>query len=174
MPSIKDFEEKNPRKNGKADDETVAKAKPNGKSRRRPGREMSEDKTEDLIMEMHTQDHSTVSPHPEANPHQDSYEAAVEQNPEADRRRVKLDFYGSELLRARAPKAFELAETVAEEWVNNGRFEGLPVGHPLAQYAAQVGLRKAKEIEKKLDEKGVFMMARMGLEYAKTKLHRKA
>ncbi|MCX7977632.1 MAG: hypothetical protein N2578_01370 [Bdellovibrionaceae bacterium] len=63
-----------------------------------------------------------------------------------------------------------MAETVAEEWVNDGNFEGLPVGHPLAQAAASFGLKRAKKIEKKLEEKGVFMMARMGLEFAKSKL----
>jgi hypothetical protein len=35
------------------------------------------------------------------------------------------------------------------------------------------GLRKAKEMEKKLEEKGVFMMARMGLEYAKSKFNKR-
>lgn len=94
---------------------------------------------------------------------------------EADggREKLHIDFYGSELLRARVPKAFEFAEAVADDWVNDGRFEGLPVGHPLAQLGAQQVLRKAKDIEKKLDEKGVFMLARVGLEYAKSKLGRK-
>lgn len=82
----------------------------------------------------------------------------------------RVEFYGSELLRTRAPKTFELADAVVDDWVKDGRFEGLPIGHPLLQLAAQMGLRKAKDVEKKLDEKGVFLIARTGLEYLKAKI----
>lgn len=91
--------------------------------------------------------------------------------PEAEKHRV--EFYGSELLRSRAPKTFEFADAVVDDWMKDGRFEGLPVGHPLLQLAAQMGFRKAKDIEKKLDEKGVFLIARTGLEYLKTKIPKK-
>lgn len=95
-------------------------------------------------------------------------------NPNQDeRKKIHIEFPYSELVRARVPKAFEVAENVAEEWVNNGNFENIPVGHPLAQITVAAGLRKAKEVEKKLEEKGVFMMAKMGLEYAKSKINRK-
>ncbi|MBX2987013.1 MAG: hypothetical protein KF802_03865 [Bdellovibrionaceae bacterium] len=94
----------------------------------------------------------------------------------ADRKKVHLDFYGSETLRAKAPKAFEFAEAVADDWVNDGRFEGLPVGHPLAQFAAQVSFRKAKDLEKKLEQKleetGVLSIAKSVLENARTRLQR--
>jgi hypothetical protein len=39
--------------------------------------------------------------------------------------------------------------------VHDGRFEDLPLGHPLAQYFAAKGLRKAKEMEKKVLESPV-------------------
>lgn len=93
------------------------------------------------------------------------------QDGSSDKHRV--EFFGSELLRARAPKAFEVADAVVDDWVKDGRFEGLPVGHPLLQLAAQMGLRKAKDVEKKLDEKGVFLIARTGLEYLKAKINKK-
>lgn len=86
--------------------------------------------------------------------------------------KVHVQFPGSELLRAQAPKAFEVVDAIADDWMKDGRFEALPLGHPLAQIAAQKGLRKAKDIEKKLDEKGVFLLARTGLEYVKAKLKR--
>lgn len=91
---------------------------------------------------------------------------------EADEK-LRLEFTGSEYLRLKAPKAFELVETVADEWVKDGRFEGLPVGHPVAQIAAQAALLQAKKIEKRLEEKGVFALAKMGVAYAKSKLGRR-
>ena len=66
--------------------------------------------------------------------------------------RFELNFKGSELLRAQFPKPFEVAEKVADEWIHDGRFEGLPLGSPLAQYFAAKGLRRAKELEKKVME----------------------
>lgn len=84
-----------------------------------------------------------------------------------------LHFFGSETLRERLPKTFQLAEAVATDWKKDGPFEKLPIEQPLLAFAAQRGLLKAKEIEKKLDEKGVFMFAKIGLEYAKTKWTRR-
>jgi hypothetical protein len=69
--------------------------------------------------------------------------------------KVELNFKGSEILRAKFPKPFEVAEQIATDWVHDGRFEGLPLGHPLAQFFASKGLRKAKEIEKKVLESPV-------------------
>ena len=56
------------------------------------------------------------------------------------------------MIRAKFPKPFEVAETIATDWVQGGRFEDLPLGHPLAQYFAAKGLRKAKEMETKVLE----------------------
>ncbi len=66
--------------------------------------------------------------------------------------KVEINFKGSELLRSRFPKPFKFAEAVATDWVHEGSFENLPVGHPLAQWAAQKGLSKAKQLEKKVLE----------------------
>ena len=93
--------------------------------------------------------------------------------PSEDNAKVHLDFYGSELIRQKAPKAMELADTVAEEWVRDGQFEGLPVGNPIAQIVAAKALRKAKDVEKKLEEKGVFIMAKMGFDYLKAKIDKR-
>ncbi|QDK37178.1 hypothetical protein [Bdellovibrio sp. NC01] len=87
--------------------------------------------------------------------------------------KVHLHFYGSEVIREKAPKVMEIADTVADEWVKDGQFEGLPLGNPLAQMAAAKVLRKAKDVEKKLEEKGVFAMAKMGLEYAKSEIEKR-
>ncbi|UOF02584.1 hypothetical protein [Bdellovibrio reynosensis] len=90
-----------------------------------------------------------------------------------ERLKVHLDFYGSELLRQKAPKVMEVADTVADEWMHDGNFEGLPVGNPLAQIAAAKALRTAKDVEKKLEEKGVITMAKMGLDYVKSKIEKR-
>lgn len=83
---------------------------------------------------------------------------------------VRVEFPYSELLRAQAPKVFDFADKVATEWVNDGSFENIPSPHPLAQLAISRGLRAAKDVEKKLEEKGVFMMAKVGVDYLKSKI----
>lgn len=109
----------------------------------------------------------------EATETADTAEATDTTEAPDERKKVHIEFPYSDLVRAKAPKVFEVAENVAEEWVNDGNFENVPVGHPLAQITVAAGLRKAKEVEKKLEEKGVFAMAKMGLEYAKSKINKK-
>lgn len=87
--------------------------------------------------------------------------------------KIHLEFYGSEYIRERAPQVMDFAESVVEEWKNDGNFEGLPVEHPLAQLVAAKALRKAKDVEKVLEEKGVMSMARIGVDFVKSKLDRK-
>lgn len=87
--------------------------------------------------------------------------------------KTHLEFYGSELIRQKAPKVMELADTVADEWKHDGQFEGLPVGNPIAQMAAAKALRTAKDVEKKLEEKGVIAMAKMGIDFVKSKIEKK-
>jgi hypothetical protein len=72
-----------------------------------------------------------------------------------EKEKVHITFPGSEVLRAKFPKPFDLAEAVATDWMADGKFEGLPVGHPLAQLLAQQSLLKAKQIEKSVLESPV-------------------
>lgn len=85
--------------------------------------------------------------------------------------KVKIEFPYSEVLREKAPRAFEVAENVATQWKNNEKFENIGLSHPLAEIAAVKTLEKAKLVEKKLEEKGVFAIAKMGTEIAKSKLN---
>lgn len=171
MPTIKDYESKKK------------------KARRRPDREEIEDQTveeshEEIVEmaeEIVEETSETVRQAEEAaEAAEETVRAADETIDETsggaetfDRKKIHIEFPYSELVRAKVPKAFEVAENVAEEWVNDGNFENIPVGHPLAQITVAAGLRKAKEVEKKLEEKGVFAMAKMGLEYAKAKINKK-
>ncbi|MCM2352455.1 MAG: hypothetical protein NDI63_02485 [Pseudobdellovibrio sp.] len=85
---------------------------------------------------------------------------------EAQKEKVKIEFPFSEKVREKAPKAFEVAENVATQWKNDEKFE-VGLAHPLAEVAAVKALEKAKEVEKKLEEKGVITAAKMGVEIAK-------
>jgi hypothetical protein len=61
---------------------------------------------------------------------------------------------------------------VAGDWVNDGKFESLPVGHPLAQILASKALTKAKSIEKNVLSSTPVTLAKIGLQYAKSKIKR--
>ncbi len=98
-------------------------------------------------------DHSSDYVRNESSSEEDS--TSHESHSESSGPKVELNFKGSEILRAKFPKPFEVAEQIATDWVHDGRFEGLPLGHPLAQFFAAKGLRKAKEMEKKVMESPV-------------------
>lgn len=95
---------------------------------------------------------------------------SVEETAAEVKEKVKIEFPYSEILREKAPKAFEVAEKVATDWRNEGDFTDLGITHPVAGIVASQALAKAKDVEKKLEEKGVFTMAKMGLEIAKSQV----
>ena len=70
------------------------------------------------------------------------------------------------------PKVFETAETVATEvthqWKTDGDFKNLGLPHPLADFVAAQAMTNAKKLEKKLEEKGVMNLAKMGFAAAKS------
>lgn len=142
------------------------------KARRRPGREEYE-ASEAIIAASEPETEISETPSEEdtfGHHHPDPEHEAGPGDEASERKKIRIEFPYSQVVRSRIPKAFEVAENVAEEWVNDGNFENIPVGHPLAQITVAAGLRKAKAVEKKLEEKGVFAMAKMGLEFAKSKL----
>jgi hypothetical protein len=124
------------------------------KSKRRPGRDAQ---AEESVQ------HETSSPS----------EPSPEESHDPETEKVRLEFYGSELLRDRAPKAFQILDSVATDWKNDGDFKALPVGHPVLQIVAAEGLSRAKKIEKTLEEKGVLPILRIGIDFAKSKLNKK-
>lgn len=144
MPSVKDF--KNTSKQSKENKEasSVEEKVTRPKNARRPGKESEE--SDIRVIEVEEGEvkaaAATESATEEATEQAHSFASADQAS------RVEVQFYGSEVLRARFPKPFELVESVATDWVNDGKFEGLPVGHPLLQFFAAKGLQKAKEVEK--------------------------
>jgi hypothetical protein len=86
---------------------------------------------------------------------------------------VKVEFPYSEVVRAYAPKAMEMADKVATDWKKDGSFMNLGIENPYANMAVSMGLKKAKDVEKKLEEKGVLSMVRMGVEALKQQVNKK-
>ena len=110
-------------------------------------------------------------PAPQGEPKGFEEAAAHEAEPEAND--VKLDFPYSDLVRAYVPKAMDVADKVATDWKKDGSFMNLGIDNPYANMAVSLGLQKAKEIEKKLDEKGVLSAVRMGVEVLKQQVNKK-
>ena len=125
-------------------------------SKRRPGRTEKENPTPmEAAMNTETEMQAEDTSSPKAEDVAQEFEA------KSDEERIEINFAGSELLRSRFPKPFEVAEAVATDWMKDGKFDHLPISHPLANWAAQQGLTKAKEIEKKVVESPRFEKAAM-------------
>ena len=97
----------------------------------------------------------------------------------------QFNFSGSELLRSRFPKTLKLSEVVVDEWLKDGKFENLPIEHPIVEVLAQKGLRRAKELEQQFFqnprvEKAVIQALTLGFKVqnlyaeAKKKISRKS
>ncbi len=151
------------------------KGKKHKKNQRRPGRDTADMSSEvdhdgnEMAQEVSREESQRES---SSNAHSSNVNDSQHHQDQSDRRKVHIEFYGSELLKQKAPQAFDFAETVAEEWVNNGRFDSIPVESPLAKAFTVYGLRKAKKIEKKLEQSGVFALVKTGIDYAQSKLRR--
>lgn len=154
------------------------------KPKRRPGRDPVEPKQE-TVNETNQQEAIRESSHQGADTSKDDGQHSTDpmtatsnrKEPfsephfsEKEPQKIKLEFPGAEIIKEKAPRAFEIAESVAQEWAEDGRFENIPIPHPLAKAAAAYGLRQAKKVEKKLEEKGVFMLAKIGIDYLQSKI----
>ncbi|MFN7728539.1 MAG: hypothetical protein ACK5P7_05240 [Bdellovibrio sp.] len=174
MPSVKDFKNKQNKQNEKTETDTV-------RAKRRPGREEPESsnadvKVVDVETGVHPEANSSTDLHEAHTLHEkidhrqsgkpaagsgsssaksDSHKSLGDFEAAAEGPKVEIKFFGSELLRSKLPKPFDVAEAVATDWVNNGNFEKLPIDHPLGHFALQKGLLKAKELEKKVMESPV-------------------
>ncbi len=189
MPKVSEFKEKTKKKNQNpagsvesgltdskiATEDTDAGEKNAGtkstKARRRPGNIHHAQTMKDPGLSQPIKTESSMNPE-QIQTHEDISASVHEASPKAEHQEFeKLDFYGADLLKEHVPQLHRSIEIIAQDWKNDGRFEGLPVGHPLLQALASVGLQRAKKVEKKLEERGVFMMARMGADMVKMKLN---
>ena len=119
----------------------------------------------------HIEEESADHSHKSSN--EESMHAKHDDDGEENKDDVKIEFPYSELVRAYAPKAMDVAEKVATDWKKDGSFMNLGIDNPYANMAVSMGLKKAKELEKKLDEKGVLSVVRMGVEVIKQQVNKK-
>jgi hypothetical protein len=152
MPSISDFKAKNKGaaqvrpQSQPAKKAQTAEASP----KRRPGREkqMSDTnvntvKVVDVDLEVKPSESNN-----ETNS-SDAHESTHESGHAQAKAGIEIHFPGSEILRAKFPQTFSAADKVATDWAQDGDFADLPLPGP-AQATAQMGLKKAKELEKKI------------------------
>ena len=163
MPKIKDFETNKPTKKTAAPPiKTKVAMEPETESpgslsqRRRPGRDSANSNSEILsdvkVVIVETGEELKMDSQQNKS---STNETTQNDFGSKDGPKVEIKFPGSEILRAKFAKPFEVAESIATDWVHDGKFEGLPLGHPLAQYFAAKGLQKAKRMEKKVLESPV-------------------
>ena len=121
-------------------------------------------------------DRGSTSDHAESaqnSSNEESMHAKHDEEADEHKDEVKIEFPYSELVRAYVPKAMDVAEKVATDWKKDGSFMNLGIDNPYANMAVSLGLKKAKELEKKLDEKGVLSVVRMGVEVIKQQVNKK-
>lgn len=167
MPKVKDFEKSHksahkPSKQAAAEHpepedsvETAASSSTN--KRRRPGRDADDHVAEVKVIVVETGEElendsqaSGKQEQSQSHPHAEGGEPATAE--ESSGPKVEIKFPGSEILRAKFSKPFQVAESIATDWMNDGKFEDLPLGPPLVQYFAAKGLQKVKNVEKKVLE----------------------
>lgn len=77
---------------------------------------------------------------------------------------------GTAIAKSSFPKSYEFAEKIVEDWKQDGDFSELPINQPLVQFYVGLGLRKAKQTEKTLEQKletaGVLPVVRQQLNKA--------
>ncbi len=192
MPSIKNYEKKkssagHSKKTEQAEFDFDVKAKKNSSAKRRPGRDAEAahhesreappeaphlDPHEETLIGYSVDEEATSGNH---SPHREFSEGSGPHREgapgESPFKTIHVRIMGAELLTLETPqKVIDFTDSLVEEWKQDGNFEALPLGNPLAQTLAAKGFRKAKDIEKKLEEKGVFALAQMGLSILKSKL----
>lgn len=93
---------------------------------------------------------------------------------EIEKKIIHYNFYGEDLLRQKAPKMMEFVDVVVEEWQSDGHFINLPVSNPVAKRTVSKAFRRAKKMEKTLEDKGVFAAAKMGFDTLKAKIEKRS
>ncbi len=100
---------------------------------------------------------------------QQSLDSATEQVSE-ESAPIRVEFPYSDVVRSYVPDAMAIADKALGDWKTEGSFMNLGIENPYANMAVSLGLQNAKKIEKKLEEKGVLPVVRMGFEVLKSKV----
>ena len=97
---------------------------------------------------------------------QDSSQSTSDEAP------IRVEFPYSDLVRSYVPDAMAIADKALGDWKTEGSFMNLGIENPYANMAVSLSLQNAKKIEKKLEEKGVLPVVRMGFEVLKSKVQK--
>ena len=129
--------------------------------KRRPGREAQApaevQATQDEVMVVDVE-HGPQKVEPKSDvrgpsamdPHEELPEVESTRSETPKRPKIEIGFPGSEILRAKFPLPFEVAESVATEWVSDGDFSSVELPQKLATEVLKTGLKRAKNVEKKV------------------------
>lgn len=85
---------------------------------------------------------------------------------------IRVEFPYSDVVRSYVPEAMAIADKALGDWKTEGSFMNLGIENPYANMAVSLSLQNAKKIEKKLEEKGVLPVVRMGFEVLKSKVQK--
>lgn len=129
------------------------KAHKNKKSHKKPHVETQEEVVHEAAPNHHEETHSQSELPPEETP-------------------VRANFPYSDVVRTYVPDAMAVADKVVMDWKSEGSFMNLGIENQYANMAVALGLQNAKKIEKKLEEKGVLPLVRMGFEVIKNKVNK--
>jgi hypothetical protein len=177
MPKVSDFKEKKSTSKSSEKDNSqdlsdkVPKQSSSGAGaavkKRRPGREdsiPSEAASEENMKVIDVEEGVRHSPEAEAEAEEhsqgaDSSESASSESSSSatfssfdEHKKIEIEFPGSELIRAKFPLPFNVAEAVANEWVADGDFSTVEIPNPIAEALVKNGLKRAKTVEKKVLE----------------------
>lgn len=86
---------------------------------------------------------------------------------------IGVAFYGSDVIRDKAPQVMEFVDRVVTHWQQNGPFDDLPVKNTLAKRALAEAFKNAKKVERKLDEKGIFEAAKSSFDALRSKIDKR-
>ncbi|MGE0633780.1 MAG: hypothetical protein AB7O96_15305 [Pseudobdellovibrionaceae bacterium] len=190
MPTLKEFEKTGkkkkpaaPKAGKKAASWDVEEGKTkSGKSTRRPGRAEdtiihSPQRKKERDMETQIDETDVKMSEDEEIPKTKKTEAAdatetetpMQETLDVKEEPFSLDFPYSELVKVQFPKSFDVVEKAAKDWTQDGDFNSLPIEPAIAQFWVGEGLRRAKKVEKKLDQLGVLPL----IKYQVTKIREK-
>ncbi len=110
------------------------------------------EKTLDGELDIVEAEASTVSASASASATPPTESAASVAAASKDMAAFKLQFFGREYVEERFPEPLKWADRFAQEWVEEGSFEFLPVTNPRAKTALITGIKNIRAAEKKVEK----------------------
>jgi hypothetical protein len=134
------------------------------------------EKTLDSEIETVVAEATPQPPPPASNTpeHQKSDEIAAAHAAPNETSSFKLRFFGRNYMEERFPEPLRWADRFAQEWVQEGSFEFLPVAHPRAKNVLIMGIKNIRAAEKKVEQtysEKVAPLAKLATERVEKLIH---